>query len=321
MYTQHEISEMVERFLAEIRLPEEPAKLYRPIEYTMDEGGKRLRPMLLVAACNLFSDDVLGALPAASAVEMFHNFTLLHDDIMDNASIRRGKESVFRKWGTNRAILSGDAMLIFSYMMLGNTATEQLPQVLREFNLLALEVCEGQQYDVDFEESDKVTVDDYIHMVSLKTASLIARSMNLGATLGGASQADSEALYEFGMNLGIAFQIQDDLLDSYGSRESFGKNIGGDILEGKKTFLMLHAINAGCAPDIRNVLDDSALDDAAKIDSVKAIFDRADVRPRTEEAIGRYTSLALDALARVSVPEQRKATIKDITASLLGRQK
>ena len=237
MYTNEQLQTLIENYLAQTEFPAEPELLYAPIAYSLSGGGKRLRPMLVLLAHAVFADNVQQALPAAGAVEVFHNFTLLHDDIMDNAAIRRGKPSVFAKWGQNVAILSGDAMLIYAYRLLCGLPADKLPQVLATFDDMALEVCEGQQYDMDFEKKQKVSVVEYMHMIELKTSALLAGSVLIGALLGGASENDCRKLRRFAIELGLAFQLQDDLLDSYGD-ERLGKAIGGDILEGKKTYLI-----------------------------------------------------------------------------------
>ena len=242
MQTNEQMLSAIENYLAQTEFPAEPELLYAPIGYSLAGGGKRLRPMLLTLSCGIFSDDVKQALPAAAAVEVFHNFTLLHDDIMDNAAVRRGKPSVHAKWGQNVAILSGDAMMIYAYRLLSSVPANLLPQVLSTFNTMALEVCEGQQYDMDFEQKPKVSVVEYMHMIELKTSVLLAGSVVIGAMLGGASDEDCRRLRRFAVELGLAFQLQDDLLDSYGDQR-LGKAIGGDILEGKKTYLMITAMS------------------------------------------------------------------------------
>ncbi|MDR0509845.1 MAG: polyprenyl synthetase family protein [Rikenellaceae bacterium] len=321
MYGQQDISRLVDEYMANLPIPCAPQGIYVPMAYTLAEGGKRLRPTLVCAACNIFSDNILQALPPAAAVEVFHNFTLIHDDIMDNATLRRGRETVFRRWGANTAILSGDATLIFAYMLLGNTPREHLAAALAQFNLLALEVCEGQQYDVDFERADSVSTDDYFHMISLKTAALMARALRIGAIVGGAGEADCDALQDFGLNLGLAFQLQDDLLDAYGDAATFGKSIGGDILERKKSYLMICALAQGFSTEIETILSNGALSDEAKIAQVKQIYDRAGAAAAAREAIEHYTSLALKALEPLSVAPERCDVLRAITLELLNRNK
>mgnify|MGYP003075713279 CR=1 FL=1 len=242
MQTNEQLLLAIENYLAQTEFPAEPERLYAPIGYSLAGGGKRLRPMLLMLAHGIFTDRFQAALPAAAAVEVFHNFTLLHDDIMDNAAVRRGKPSVYAKWGPSVAILSGDAMMICAYRLLSEVPAELLPRILGTFNTMALEVCEGQQYDLDFESKRKVSVVEYMHMIELKTSVLLAGSVTIGAMLGGASEEDCRKLRRFAIELGLAFQLQDDLLDSYGD-DRLGKAIGGDILEGKQTYLMITAMS------------------------------------------------------------------------------
>ena len=231
-YSSSGLLETFEDHLARIEMPSEPERLYMPIVYSMSNGGKRLRPTLLLATCNIFSDDITPALPAAAAIEVFHNFTLLHDDIMDNAEVRRGRPSVCAKWGDNVALLSGDAMMIAAYRQLQKSPRNLLPQILEIFNDMALHVCEGQQYDMDFESRTKISVVDYMHMIELKTSALLVGAASIGAVIGGASEEDCRKIERFAMELGLAFQLQDDLLYSYGDEALLGKMIGGDIIEG-----------------------------------------------------------------------------------------
>lgn len=250
MQNNDQILEAIEHYLGQIGYPEEPGRLYAPISYSLTMTGKRLRPMLLMLTCGIFSDQPQAAMPAAAAVEVFHNFTLLHDDIMDNAAMRRGNPSVFAKWGQNVAILSGDAMLISAYRLLSEYPPQVLPQILARFNTMAIEVCEGQQYDMDFEARESVSVEEYLHMIELKTSALLSGATVIGAIIGGAGEEDCQRLYRFATELGLAFQLQDDLLDSYGD-ERLGKAIGGDILEGKKTYLMVMALSKASAAEHR----------------------------------------------------------------------
>ena len=301
MQTNEQLLSVIENYLAQTELPAEPELLYAPIGYSLSGGGKRLRPMLVMLSCGIFSDDALQALPAAAAVEMFHNFTLLHDDIMDNAAVRRGKPSVFARWGQNVAILSGDAMMISSYRLLSGVPPRLLPQILATFNEMALEVCEGQQYDMDFELKSKVSVVDYMHMIELKTSALLSGAVAIGAMLGGASEEDCRKLRRFALELGLAFQLQDDLLDSYGDEE-LGKAIGGDILEGKKTYLMVTAMSRADESTrevLRRTYRDERLTNAEKIAAVKRIYDRLDVRHLTEQQISLRFDRALAADARI----------------------
>ena len=323
MYTNEQLQTLIENYLAQTEFPAEPELLYAPIAYSLSGGGKRLRPMLVLLAHAVFADNVQQALPAAGAVEVFHNFTLLHDDIMDNAAIRRGKPSVFARWGQNVAILSGDAMLIYAYRLLCGLPADKLPQVLATFDDMALEVCEGQQYDMDFEKKQKVSVVEYMHMIELKTSALLAGSVLIGALLGGASENDCRKLRRFAIELGLAFQLQDDLLDSYGD-ERLGKAIGGDILEGKKTYLMVTAMSRAdeaTRNELRSLLADSKMPAERKIAAVKAIYDRLDVPHLTEQQIELRFERALAQLETLSADPARTAPLREFAAGLMGRTK
>ena len=234
MYSFHELADIVQNEIKNLKYPQQPELLYAPIVYSLEEGGKRIRPVALLMACNLFRDEIDCAKPAALAVEVFHNFTLLHDDIMDRSDTRRGKPAVHTRWNDNVAILSGDAMMIYAYKLLCGCDRRVLPQLLETFNETAIGVCEGQQYDMDFESRDDVTVDRYLEMIRLKTGVLLAGALKLGAICAEAQPWQAELLYNFGINVGLAFQLQDDLFDTYGDAAVFGKPIGGDILAGKK---------------------------------------------------------------------------------------
>ena len=322
MQTNEQLLSIIENYLAQAEFPAEPELLYAPIGYSLAGGGKRLRPMLLLLACGIFSDDLQPAMPAAAAVEVFHNFTLLHDDIMDNASMRRGKPSVYARWGQNVAILSGDAMLIQAYRLLELVPKERMQQVLATFNTMALEVCEGQQYDMDFECKTKVSVVEYMHMIELKTSALLAGSVTIGALLGGAPESDCRKLRRFATELGLAFQLQDDLLDSYGD-ERLGKAIGGDILEGKKTYLMITAMSRADEPTreiLRTTYRNPTLDDEAKIAAVKAVYDRLDVPRLTEQQIEVRFERALSILDSLTVPAERTVRMREFARSLMGRK-
>ncbi|MBQ3260912.1 MAG: polyprenyl synthetase family protein [Alistipes sp.] len=323
-YSCGELLEMFESHLAQTDTPAEPELLYNPIVYSMSNGGKRLRPTLLLAAYNIFADDMSKALPAATAIEMFHNFTLLHDDIMDNAAVRRGRPSVFAKWGANVAILSGDAMLIVAYSHLQKCAKEVLPQIFDLFNTMALQVCEGQQYDMDFESRQKVSVVDYMNMIELKTSALLAGAVSIGAVLGGASEEDCRKLNRFALELGLAFQLQDDLLDSYGDESELGKKIGGDILEGKKTFLMMQAMSHADEPKreiLRSTYKDATLTAEEKIARVKAVYDALDIRRITEQQISTRFERAISILDSLSVGRESVAEMREFALSLIGRTK
>ena len=321
MQTNEQLLSAIENYLAQTEFPAEPELLYAPIGYSLAGGGKRLRPMLLMLSNGIFTNKIQHALPAAAAVEVFHNFTLLHDDIMDNAAVRRGKPSVYAKWGQNVAILSGDAMLICAYRLLGKVPAQLLPQILSTFNTMALEVCEGQQYDMDFERKPKVSVVEYMHMIELKTSVLLAGATTIGALLGGASEEDCRKLRRFAIELGLAFQLQDDLLDSYGD-ERLGKAIGGDILEGKQTYLMITAISRADEPT-REVLRSthrSQMPDAEKIATIKAVYDRLDIPRLTEQQISLRFERALGILDTLSVEKSRTERMREYALSLMGRK-
>ena len=323
MLYAEKLLDQVENYLAQMEMPAEPELLYTPIAYSMEGGGKRLRPVLLMLSYGLFSDDYQRALPAAAAVEVFHNFTLLHDDIMDNALIRRSKPSVFAKWGKNVAILSGDAMMIEAYRLLGRTQCDNFQQILSVFSQTAIEVCEGQQYDMDFETKQKVSVVEYMRMIELKTSVLLAGAVVIGAMLGGASEEDCKALRRFAIELGLAFQLQDDLLDSYGD-ERLGKAIGGDILEGKKTYLMITAMSRADEEQrevLRSTHLDPKLSDQEKIDRIKTLYNALDVPHLTEQQIAVRFERALAQLDTLQVDSARVEHLREYAKSLMGRNK
>ncbi len=323
MRTNDEILDFFEHYLAQLQLPEEPQRLYEPIIYSMSGGGKRLRPVLLLLCCEAFGGDSQEALPAAAAVEMFHNFTLLHDDIMDNAAVRRGKPSVQARWGENVAILSGDTMMIYSYRLMSQIPECKLARVMEIFTSMALQVCEGQQYDMDFEEQQKVSVPEYMQMIELKTAALLAGSAMIGAVLGDASEEDCRRIYRFAQELGLAFQLQDDLLDSYGD-ERLGKKIGGDILEGKKTCLMLSAMSRASEEDrevLRHTYQDATLSDEEKIFRVREVYDRYEIPKLIEQQISIRFDRALSILDSVAISAQSAEQLRVFARSLIGRKK
>lgn len=315
--------EQIENYLAQMELPVEPERLYAPIGYALAGGGKRLRPMLVMLACGMFTPDTAKALPAAAAVEMFHNFTLLHDDIMDHATMRRGKPSVAAKWGENVAILSGDVMMIEAYKLLQQLPSEHLPQILDIFNTMAIDVCEGQQYDMDFEQKQKVSVVEYMHMIELKTSVLLGGATMIGATLGGADSAMCRKLYKFAVELGLAFQLQDDLLDSYGDEE-LGKAIGGDILEGKQTFLMITAMSRASNDQrdtLRNTHLDPMLNDAEKIAKIKTLYDNLNVPHLTSQQISLRFERALAILDTMGLEDSQTENMREFARSLINRKK
>ena len=298
----------VNEAIAGLDWSKEPQGLYAPIAYALSSGGKRLRMQLVLAGCRLVGGDEQNALPFAEAIEVFHNFTLLHDDVMDRADVRRGQPTVHVKWNDNTAILSGDQMLIEAYHLLEGVPTQYLPQLLRLFTKTATEICEGQQYDVDFEQRDDVQIADYIEMIRLKTSVLLAAALQGGAIIGGATEAEQQALYDYGIHLGLAFQIQDDLLDCFGDPATFGKAIGGDISCNKKTYLMLTALkNADAAQhaEIEQWLA-QVTPSAEKIQAMKDLFVATRAREAAEQAIAEHTAEALTCLNMLPDNAERK---------------
>jgi geranylgeranyl diphosphate synthase type II len=300
----------------------EPKGLYEPVDYILSIGGKQLRPLMLLMTCKLFSDDLEKALPAAYAIEIFHNFSLVHDDIMDAAPLRRGKPTVHHKWNTNTGILSGDVMLVYAYEYLRKVDNSILSDVLGIFNKVAIGVCEGQQYDVDFETMDTVTIPEYIKMIELKTSVLVAGAMQIGALIGGASEHDAYHLGEFGRNIGIAFQLQDDILDTYGDPEKFGKKVGGDIAQNKKTFLVLKSLELAdekTAAILNTLLSTQPENEVQKIKDVTAIFDRLDIRTHANAKKEAYRDLAYQHLKSVQIAETAKQPLYDFAQFLVQR--
>ena len=281
----------------------EPYGLYEPIEYTLAAGGKRVRPQLAMIASQLLGGKDEEVLPAALALEVFHNFTLLHDDVMDKADVRRGRPTVHVKWNENTAILSGDQMLIEAYKLLSGVPADKLPKVLQLFNKMATEICEGQQYDVDFESQEQVAIEEYLKMIRLKTSVLLATALQIGAYIAGADEQAQEALYQFGINIGLAFQIQDDILDVWGDPKTFGKAVGGDISCNKKTFVFLEAMKRGGKRREGERLEEwysQVLEDnTEKIAAVKEIFEQLGVREKCEQVVEEYTLAALDILDKL----------------------
>lgn len=321
--TAVELSKLVEQGLRTISLQNEPKGLYQPIAYALDTGGKRIRPTLVLAACNLFSDDLQPAMPAAVAVEVFHNFTLLHDDIMDHADLRRGKPTVHRQWGVNAAILSGDAMSVMAYQLLQQSPAAMLPRLLNAFNRLAIGVCQGQQYDMDFEQLSFVSPEQYIGMIELKTAALLSGALELGAIAGGASQADVDALMEFGRHMGIAFQLQDDLLDVYGDVAVFGKQTGGDIMDQKKTMLTVLTRQQLSAADCERfdaLMRNTNLQREQKVQQVVEYYTKTKARQVVEQLVEHHFEQARAALERVGQPVERKAVLQAVLGKMAGRK-
>jgi len=298
--------------------------LYEPITYMMDLGGKRVRPILLLMACSLFSDDLQQAMDPAVGIELFHNFTLMHDDIMDHAPTRRGKPAVHEKWSDTTAILSGDVMLIEAYKRIMCVDAAILPSILSIFNDIAVGVCQGQQMDMNFERQDHIHVDDYLEMIRLKTAVLLGGALKIGALIGGGSGEDAALLYTFGETIGIAFQLQDDLLDVYGDPEKFGKQVGGDILSNKKTFLLIKAqelADGETKEQLDSWLVNSQADSQQKINAVTAIYNRLNIRCIVEEARNSFMDRALLSLDQLRVSEDKKVGLSSFAEQILVRER
>ncbi len=324
MKTFDEISQIVSAEIDKINWSKEPRGLYEPIGYVLSMGGKRIRPALTLMACNLFSEDIQPSVNTALGLEIFHNFTLLHDDIMDHADVRRGKPTVHKKWDDNTAILSGDVMQIASYQYIAKSPSPFLKPVLDLFSQTAAEICEGQQYDVDFEKRENVEADDYLEMIRLKTAVLLGCALKSGAIIGGAGEEDASLLYDFGINIGLAFQLKDDLLDVYGDEATFGKKIGGDILCNKKTFMMIHALDLAkneVAAELQSWLkisDKSRSEE--KIKAVTSIFSKLGVKQICEDKMQFFYTKAIANLEKVSVLDNRKQELRKLAEKLMFRQ-
>ncbi len=324
MYTLLEAQNLVEKHIQTLNIPDTPPELYEPVRYILSLGGKRIRPALVVLACDLFNGVVASALIPAVAIEVFHNFTLLHDDIMDRSERRRGSPTVHVKYNENVAILSGDAMSILASRLMNQAPAAVLNVVQDVFTKTAMQVCEGQQMDMNFEELISVSEEEYLTMIELKTAVLIACSLKIGAILGGSSQRDAEDLYEFGRNLGIAFQLQDDLLDTYGDPEVMGKNRGTDIVDNKKTFLVIQGLEAASEiqkEELLGLLNEKDKDPKEKIGAVTAIFDALGVKELTENRIRSYYQQALGNLENLNRPDERKVELYNFASFLMNRNR
>ncbi len=318
---EHYRSEFVAYLESNIKA-KDPKNLYEPIAYILRLGGKRLRPVLTLMACEIFGTDSKKALDAALSVEMFHNFSLVHDDIMDDAPLRRGKTTVHEKWDISTGILSGDTLLIIAYKLLENYDDKVFRDLARLFGETAIEVCEGQQYDVDFETRDDVTLPEYLKMIEYKTAVLLATSLKMGSIVAGASLEEQNNIYGFGRNLGIAFQLQDDYLDAFGDPKTFGKQVGGDIIENKKTFLYLKAIELGNDSQKKELLDLFSIrptDPVSKINTVKAIFMESGSAEHTQLAIQKYTKDAFGVLKNLNISEDKKKLLEEFGQNLMNR--
>ena len=317
--TIQEIITLVQKEIKGTKYLGSPAELYEPMNYILQLGGKRLRPVTTLLAANLFIEDVSLALPAAKAIEVFHNFTLVHDDIMDKAPLRRGQPTVHQKWDDNIAILSGDTLLIeaYNHFLEGNYAN--LSALLTVFNQTAIEVCEGQQLDMNFESRDDVTIDEYINMIKLKTSVLVGGALKLGALVGSASDTEADLIYNFGVNLGIAFQLQDDYLDCFGDPEKFGKQVGGDIISNKKTFLMLKALELDSSELLQGWVDKKDFDASAKVAAVKTIYKDLKVDQLAFNQMDAYYQKSIQFLNRINAPEDKKKVLEEFANHLMKR--
>ncbi len=319
----HSFKDLVTKFadhFAVRHFPEQPASLYEPNEYFLSWGGKRIRPVMCLMGNELFDEIHADSWELATAIELFHNFTLIHDDIMDEAPLRRGMETVHMKYGLSTALLAGDVMLIKAYDYLNKIQPQYLHRIIHLFNKTAREVCEGQQMDMDFEQSSSVSLDDYIHMISLKTSVLLAASLEMGAIIGGASEGNCKHLYEFGKNLGIAFQVQDDYLDAFGDPEKFGKDVGGDIRQNKKTFLMLHALEVANQEQRNRLLQLMQLNPPDKVEQVLQIFRDCNIDEWAKELKDKYLQTALQHLDAIAVRSVRKEPLQELANFLIQRE-
>ena len=322
----HDISQYQEFFISYLEnqsIDKEPKNLYEPITYILGLGGKRMRPVLTLMAAEVFDANYKTALPAAMAVEVFHNFSLVHDDIMDDAPLRRGKVTVHEKWNINTGILSGDAMLILAYQYFEQYEPTVFRDLAKLFSKTALEVCEGQQWDVDFEERSNVTIPEYLKMIEYKTAVLVAAAMKMGAIVAKTSEKEADLIYDFGLNLGLAFQLQDDFLDAFGDPETFGKQVGGDIIENKKTYLYLKAIEFSSeekATELRQLFRLQLEDNSEKIETAKIIFNESGASKATQEAIEMYTYKAFETLEKMDINAEKKSILRTFGENLMGRK-
>ncbi|RFC55618.1 polyprenyl synthetase family protein [Brumimicrobium aurantiacum] len=321
MVQLQEYQQLLEKKIAALELPKEPKNLYDPLRYFLTLGGKRTRPCLTMLGCNLFGTPGIKAINAALAVELFHNFTLIHDDIMDDAPLRRGQSTVHEKWDQDIAILSGDVLFVEAYSLLAKHDTDVLPKLLSVFTRTAREVCEGQQMDMDFETSNSITKEEYIEMIRLKTSVLLGAALEMGALIGGAeNEEDISNIYNFGMNIGLAFQMHDDILDLYADPEKFGKQVGGDILSNKKTYLLLTALELAEGEQKKALLDLLENQDGeTKIENAKTIFEELKVKEIAEEKKEEFYQRALENMSNINVSNEQKQPLLDLAKYLMSR--
>lgn len=311
----------IQEEIATTKYGESPTELYEPIEYLMSLGGKKMRPLLTVMATNIFSDDWQKAVKPAIGVEVFHNFTLMHDDIMDAAPLRRGKPTVHKKWNENIAILSGDVMLVCAYELMAAVDDKIFKHVIRRFNRTAAEVCEGQQWDMNFATRNDVTEEEYINMIRLKTSVLLGFSLELGGLIAEADDESTQLLYEIGTNIGIGFQLKDDILDVYGDPEKFGKQVGGDIIENKKTWLLLKALEIGKENEaLQHWINAKDFDKEEKVKAVTGIYNSLNIRQLAEQKMNTYFNKGLEGLAKLNASVERKQPLIEITKQLIERE-
>lgn len=323
MFTSSELLDKINSHIADLQFTRTPKGLYDPITYVLSMGGKRIRPVLMLMAYNLYKEDVTRIFSPATGIEVYHNYTLLHDDLMDRAERRRGKETVHKVWNDNTAILSGDAMLVLAYQFMAECPVESLKEVMALFSLTALEICEGQQMDMEFEQRNDVAAEEYLEMIRLKTSVLLAASLKIGALLGGASQEDAEYLYDFGMNMGVAFQLKDDLLDVYGDAVVFGKNIGGDILCNKKTYLLIKALEHANEEQLRQLnhwIDTDSFEPVQKIAGVTGLYNQIGVKALCESKMMEFSAKAMENLAAVKVADEKKKELEKLMKNLMYRE-
>jgi len=322
MYTYEEFSKLINQYISEQKYARSPQSLYDPIVYDLSLGGKRVRPILMLMAANLYKKEIHTFLSTALAMEICHNFTLLHDDLMDQSERRRGKPTVYKKWSANAAILSGDAMLVLAYKYLAMTKSEKKNEIFDVFSDAILEVCEGQQFDMDYEHRDDVSEEEYITMIRLKTSVLLAASLKIGALLGGASAKDASALYNFGIQIGLSFQLMDDYLDVYGDPQVFGKNLGGDILCNKKTYLLIKALEMADADtklQLIGWINRDVFVNTEKIIAVTELYNKIGVKEFCLEKMKEYYNNGLQYLEKVSLPAEQKCELKNLSERLLNR--
>ena len=320
--TFSEALSIINKEIKSIEYPRNQSGLYDPIAYILALKGKKIRPALTLLACNMYNEDVKDAIHAALAWEIFHNFTLMHDDVMDKADLRRGQATVHKKWNENTAILSGDAMLILSYMYMAKSSSKNLKILLDLFSDTAAKICEGQQFDMEYEKRTNISEKEYVEMIQLKTAVMLGACLKSGAIVGGADKSDQQNLYDFGINLGIAFQIKDDWLDVYGNPEVFGKKTGGDILCNKKTFLLVNALETAKNEDKETLfywLGNTTQPDE-KINAIRQLYDKLSINEKTQNELQNYYNKAIDALQKVSVETKRKKVLEDIAGNLINRE-